>query len=190
MNKKETYEIIIAKKLEQLPVPALEDAIWNRISAQLDIDMPETPAQNPPTPPNNAFLNSVTLLVLLTALATWLFIHNYPPATPPPATPPPAGHQDSFYQQYPPPVVTPPPAPTPPKTRAPKTMTATPDTLKAATLAPILIPVTRDSLPSAPPELMASPPAAIMPPADVPAKKKPAGVPGLKDDDYKIAPKR
>lgn len=189
MNKKETYEIIIAEKLEQLPVPALEDAIWNRISAQLDIEMPETPAQDPPTPPNNVFLNSITLFVLLTALATWLFIHNYHTTAPLPATPPPTEIKDSIYQQEPPPIVTPPAfTPPPVNTPTPKTVTATPDTIQAMPLAPTVLPVTRDSLPADPPALIV-PPAVPPPSADTPVKKRPAGVRGMKDEDYKIAPK-
>lgn len=40
MNNKATYEVIIAQKLEQLPLPDLQEAIWSRIEDQLDLDMP------------------------------------------------------------------------------------------------------------------------------------------------------
>ena len=40
MRNKETYELTITSKLEALPLPNLEDAIWSRIEAQLDIDLP------------------------------------------------------------------------------------------------------------------------------------------------------
>jgi hypothetical protein len=52
MNQKATYEITITEKLGQLPLPDLRDAIWSRIEAQLDSDMP-TDDNNDPGPSNN-----------------------------------------------------------------------------------------------------------------------------------------
>jgi hypothetical protein len=40
MNQKTPYELQIADKLQQLPLPDLQDAIWARIERTLDIDMP------------------------------------------------------------------------------------------------------------------------------------------------------
>ncbi len=52
MNQKATYELTITEKLEQLSAPDMVDAIWARIEAQLDIDLPtdDGPA-NPPAAP-------------------------------------------------------------------------------------------------------------------------------------------
>jgi hypothetical protein len=180
MNNKETYEIIIAQKLEQLPVPAMEDAIWNRISAQLDIEMPETPAQQPSPSPNNTFLNIATLFVLITAIATYLFVQKQP-AAPQPVIPTPVQVRDSIR-----PSETIPLQPSPPKTPTPKTIITTPDTVTDINVIPV-VPVISDSLTIAPPETVVTPPAIITPVDTV--RKKPAGVKGLRDEDYKIAPK-
>jgi hypothetical protein len=40
MNQKTPYELQIADKLQQLPLPDMQDAIWARIERTLDIDMP------------------------------------------------------------------------------------------------------------------------------------------------------
>lgn len=40
MNQHPKYEQTIAGKLQSLPVPDMADAIWSRIEAQLDIDLP------------------------------------------------------------------------------------------------------------------------------------------------------
>jgi hypothetical protein len=40
MNPLQAYELTIKGKLEAIPLPDMEDAIWARISARLDTDMP------------------------------------------------------------------------------------------------------------------------------------------------------
>jgi hypothetical protein len=40
MNKKTIHEITITEKLQHLPLPGMEDAIWARVKAQLDLDLP------------------------------------------------------------------------------------------------------------------------------------------------------
>lgn len=40
MNNRQPYEITIADKLEQMPLPGLKDSIWSRIEVQLDEEMP------------------------------------------------------------------------------------------------------------------------------------------------------
>jgi len=40
MNERTTYELTINEKLQHLPLPNLEDAIWARVKAQLDLDLP------------------------------------------------------------------------------------------------------------------------------------------------------
>ncbi|MBW8684965.1 hypothetical protein [Chitinophaga rhizophila] len=188
MNQKETYENIIARKLEQLPVPAMEDAIWNRISAQLDIEMPETP-QAPETtvPPaaNTTFLNIVTLFVFLIAITTFIFVEQRRTAILP-VVPPPVQLKDSILQ--PPPEVLPPP---PARELIPPRNIPAADTVQTVT--PLLVtPVITDTLSTITPDLIEPPPAVITPVitpvADTP-RPKPKGVKGLRDEDYKIAPK-
>ena len=41
MDQRLQYEELIAGKLQQLPVPDMQDQIWERIKFQLDLDMPE-----------------------------------------------------------------------------------------------------------------------------------------------------
>lgn len=191
MNQKETYEIIIAQKLEQLPVPAMEDAIWNRISAQLDIEMPQTtPPDNTP-PDNSALLNIATLFVLLTALSCYLFIeffHQTPvQVTPTPAIAPQTITKDSVWHELPPALVQP---PLPDERPVEKKTIIQPDTTHA--IQPLIITPVVDSIATDPPEQIITPPVIVLtPPAtDTTPKKKPRGVPGLSDNDYKIAPKK
>jgi hypothetical protein len=40
LNHQTPYELTIAQKLQQLPLPDMADAIWARVERQLDIDMP------------------------------------------------------------------------------------------------------------------------------------------------------
>ncbi|TWW01610.1 hypothetical protein [Chitinophaga pinensis] len=187
MNQKETYEIIIAQKLEQLPVPAMEDAIWNRISAQLDIEMPETtPPDNTP-PDNSALLNIATLFVLLTALSCYLFIeffHQTPKAVTPPAIPA-TIIKDSIWHELPPALL-----PPPDKQPVEKKKTIEPDTVNA--VHPVIATPIPDSIATDPPEQIITPPviAPSPPVVDTTPKKKPRGVKGLTDDDYRIAPKK
>ncbi|ACU63776.1 hypothetical protein [Chitinophaga pinensis] len=192
MNQKETYEIIIAQKLEQLPVPAMEDAIWDRISAQLDIEMPQTTPSDNTLPDNNAFLNIATLFVLITALSCYLFInffHQTPePVTPPPVSTPATTTKDSIWHELPPPALVQPPLPD--KQTIEKKTSIQPDTVN--TVRPAIVTPAIDSVATDPPEQLIPPPVIIpVPPAtDTTPKKKSRGVKGLSDEDYRIAPKK
>ena len=192
MNQKETYEIIIAQKLEQLPVPAMEDAIWNRISAQLDIEMPQTtPPDNTP-PDNNTFLNIATLFVLITALSCYLFtqfFHHTPQqVTPVTPTAPATIIKDSVWHELPPPALVPPIPPD--RQPVDKEKLLQPDTVQSVRSLP-LTPAVLDSVTADPPALINTPVAIPVPPpaADTTQKKKPRGVKGLTDSDYRVAPK-
>lgn len=74
MNQKATYEITITEKLEQLTAPDMVDAIWARIEAQLDLDLPtdDGPANPPVTPTsgpakwiNRGFIIAAVAMVLI-----------------------------------------------------------------------------------------------------------------------------
>ena len=74
MNQKATYELTITEKLEQLTAPDMVDAIWARIEAQLDIDLPtDDGPTNPPAAPksgptkwiNRGFIIAAVAIVLI-----------------------------------------------------------------------------------------------------------------------------
>lgn len=48
MNTPTTYEVTIAAKLEQLPVPNMMDSIWASIEMQLDADLPSDDTERSP----------------------------------------------------------------------------------------------------------------------------------------------
>lgn len=181
MNKKETYEITIAQKLEQLPVLAMEDAIWNRISSQLDIEMPEAPQQAPVQQPGNVTLNIATIFVILTAAIAYFIVKKpsnitHPVVTPaaPVQTSPKV--KDSIHLL--------PPARTPDKSRKEQPADTT------LHLSPVMLhPVTVDSVMTDTAGLIIEKPVSTTPVPDTP-RKKPAGVKGLKDEDYRIVPKK
>ena len=79
MNQKAIYEITIAKKLEQLSVPDVVDAIWAKIETQLDIDLPTD--DGPSNPPSNPTAGGGTWIVpgiflAVTALVATFFFNN------------------------------------------------------------------------------------------------------------------
>ena len=53
MNERKAYEQTIKGKLEAIPLPDMEDAIWARIETQLDIDMPTDDGGGNAPSPNN-----------------------------------------------------------------------------------------------------------------------------------------
>jgi hypothetical protein len=74
MNQKATYELTITEKLEQLTAPDMVDAIWARIEAQLDMDLPtdEGPTDPPAAPKsgptkwiNRGFIIAAVAIVLI-----------------------------------------------------------------------------------------------------------------------------
>jgi hypothetical protein len=78
MNQKLTYEQTITGKLEALPVPDMEAAIWKRIEFQLDIDMPsggDADATQPPRfpKPGPLMLGAVSIVFLTVLLVYYLF---------------------------------------------------------------------------------------------------------------------
>jgi hypothetical protein len=80
MNQKLTYEQTIAGKLEVLPVPDMEAAIWKRIEFQLDIDMPTEGgldnAQPPRFPKPGPLMLGAVSIIFLTALFVYTIFKN------------------------------------------------------------------------------------------------------------------
>lgn len=76
MNLKTAYEEIITGKLDALPVPDMADAIWKRIEAQLDLDMPtdEGPG-TPPAPKPRGWVPGKGFIVFVAAVITSFLIY-------------------------------------------------------------------------------------------------------------------
>ncbi|RXK86895.1 hypothetical protein [Filimonas effusa] len=195
MNEQPLYERQIASKLEQLPVPDMADAIWLRIKDQLDADMPsdgsaQTPPLPPPTRPRNTKGGKLGLLGFIVATIVLIYFikpqkqDKVLPSTPvqtqtdsTPLTPvqpvdPPGQPRRSN------PVASPLVMPKRPvdttspvlqqQSTQPDTTAPTPPLPQPTQLLPPVNPVRKDT---------------------VPAKKKPRGVQGINDSDYKIVPK-
>lgn len=80
MSLKQPYEILIADKLQQLPVPDMADAIWSRIELQLDAPaIGESTEPAKPVHPNSAGSAAKTAALVgggLIALVVLFFIIN------------------------------------------------------------------------------------------------------------------
>ncbi|MCU0396064.1 MAG: hypothetical protein MUF29_09140 [Chitinophagaceae bacterium] len=211
MNERLTYESLIAAKLEQLaPLPALADDIWARISADLDREMPtdesEAPSGGGPSLPGTGGMLWPGLGALLLAVAGLLYWYSQRSGIPVPAPSPqsvpadarpasslPAdtGSPKGIYQQ--------PAAVARPVEAMPVPLADSAAAPSTGKLPPPVLPLPDDSRPQ--PAASASqepppgqPPAtagdkASPPPAiDTPIKKKPRGVTGISNNDYRIVP--
>lgn len=81
MNERLPYEQLMAGKLENLPVPDMQEMIWARIKTQLDIDLPsdEGDAGNGPQSPSGPGIIGWGLSVVIIALvSTFFIIKNQP----------------------------------------------------------------------------------------------------------------
>lgn len=191
MNEQPLYEQQIASKLEQLPVPDMADAIWMRIKDQLDADMPTGGHTPPPPPPPRPRSTGRGKGILSIIIASIVIIYLVTPKKQPHIPVPDRVPADSTSVFTPP--ATQQPGPHPAVKRKPSVPGMPEQQQDTATpVQPPLLPsVQQDSIPVTPPLL--SPPV-ITPMAPVktdtvPAKKKPRGVKGISDSDYKIVPK-
>ena len=81
MDERLQYEQLIGGKLQSLPVPDMQDAIWARVKAQLDIDLPsddtddESLSQPPKGPGSIGWGFSVVIIALV---STFLILKNKP----------------------------------------------------------------------------------------------------------------
>lgn len=78
MNQRTTYEITIAEKLRELNAPGMREAIWTRIEAQLDLDLPndDTPSkpEGPKAPDWTSFTKGFGFFAVVVAVVTVFFI--------------------------------------------------------------------------------------------------------------------
>jgi hypothetical protein len=78
MNELPAYEQIIAEKLEGIEIPDMADAIWGRIEAALDVEMPvEAPPQGTP------FYKHPDTWVIIAMIIALFFLPHKRKAAPP-----------------------------------------------------------------------------------------------------------
>ncbi|QNA43423.1 hypothetical protein [Lacibacter sediminis] len=199
MNQKATYELTITEKLEQLTAPDMVDAIWARIEAQLDIDLPtDDGSTNPPPAPTNGpakWINRGFIIAAVAIVLIYFFNNrkqnipsvNQPSITAPVTSP---NKNDNPVRNN---------SPGTNNTIAPVNNTTVPANTSTGlpvdsnTLAPVTLPVQQpDSN-----KVITNAAPAFTPPVVTPQKnnfpdstKKGRGVKGITDADYKIVPKK
>ncbi|MEJ8820237.1 hypothetical protein [Lacibacter sp. H407] len=197
MNQKATYELTITEKLEQLTAPDMVDAIWARIEAQLDIDLPtDDGPTNPPAPTSGprTWLNRGFIIAAVAIVLIYLFnnrkqtttSNDQPNITAPVTTP---NNNDNPVRNN---------SPGTNNTIAPQNNSSAPinssAVLPADSSAPVTGPVLLQPDSNA---VQTNAPPVITPPLVTPQKnispdstKKSRGVKGITDSDYKIVPKK
>lgn len=195
MDQHPEYEQTIAGKLQSLPVPDMADAIWSRIEAQLDIDLPTNDGgDNPPSPsPSGPDVVGWGLAVVIVALVSIFLLlknkkesNNNQTSIPAIETiqkpietandPPPAGKQNAQ------------PTITNPNPVINNTINVRQDsTLQQALTANSADVQDTASLGKAPSSVVTGSQART---DTMPAGKKKRGVSGLDDNDYRIEPKK
>jgi hypothetical protein len=97
LNQLLQYEQLLAEKIQQSPVPDMADAIWANIELELDKDLPDDPGNEPPSSspggggaPGTSFYFYIVTSVVITALVltfVWMQGNNKPaqPSVVPPA---------------------------------------------------------------------------------------------------------
>jgi hypothetical protein len=194
MEQRPTSELLIAGKLETLPVPDMADAIWARIELQLDIDLPtDDGGGNGPAPskPSGPSILGWGLSVVLVALITTFLPYKNTPKTAQPEIQAPV----PVTQQVNPPEQknTEPPQPerttisdkNTTKTATPEPSVRTPQdsvVQQPVVTIPSQTPDSATNLSSAP--LVTTP----APKDSIQSPKKKRGVSGLQDGDYRIVP--
>lgn len=189
MNNKATYELILTDKLDGLPIPDMADAIWNRIEHRLDLDMPEGdggsggdtgPFGGSPA----SWIGFGFTMFVVAFLAIYLNRKEQSPDTfiPVKSTNISNSNPDTNNNAAPF-IANPPPASSQPTI----TNNDQPPDTASMTQQPVVFPGLADTTASAPVLTNAPPPKADS--ANLPAKK-PRGVSGISDADYRIVPKR
>lgn len=191
MDQRLQYEQVIAGKLESLSIPDMQDAIWSRIKAQLDIDMPTDDGggdAGPQSPSGPGIIGWGLSVLLIAVLSVFYFtkknelpVENNTPSAPAEqvvnpveqANSPPAVENQNRFQN--------------PNNRVT-------DFAPAGTITPadsFVLPETVMNPPAAKDSLQFLPPPVLtqLPPADT-VKKKQRGVTGIGPDDYRIVPKK
>ena len=194
MNQKQAYEITITSKLEALPLPNLEDAIWSRIEAQLDTDLPSddgggnTPA--PKSPINFGWFGGAGLFCVTAVLFSLFMLtqsKDRERSTNTSSQEISTGQVDSTSAESPPQAT---PRRRPPTALSPNITSNDSNTAfipidSSATVNQPFPTLTRDSS-----QVQFAPPVAIVPQKDTTPPKRSRGVKGISDSDYRIVPKK
>lgn len=195
MNERLPFEQLIGQKLQSLPVPDMQDAIWARVKAQLDIDLPSDDGDGgdaPPSPPGPGLIGW-GLSVVIIALVTTLFLLQNKPQTKDTID------TNTTTEQFLPPAEQSTGPPQPSTNTKLKTTAPAPSGEAAVTPAVetdsvaqqdvgLVLPGAADSVHTnlPPPSVSFVPPKTDT----LPPVKKGRGVKGLKDEDYRIVPKK
>lgn len=196
MNQKTTYEVTITRKLDQLPIPDLREAIWARIEGELDADMPhDEGGDTPPSAPNGGGKVLYFALPSLVVLIVTLFLirpskqhskpNNIPTSIPAtqtitttPTASPPLVDTSTIIPDRKAPVVY-------PSSNASISTVPTGTDSTSVPVADIAPPVTDNTNQQAP--LVQTPlPQPVK--TDTVAQKKQRGITGITDNDYRITP--
>lgn len=195
MDQRTAYELTINEKLRQLPVPDMQEAIWSRIEIQLDTDMPTDDgggSAGPQSPDWKNLLGRIGPFAVVVALVTIFLVNRsarknkpvqqrnqYPStqnSTPPDnASNAPPGRNSSAPVIYP-----------AARDRNLNPVISVPDDSVSAPPVTISLPPWSDSTMQTPVIVQTPPP----PQTDSVTKKKPRGVTGITDGDYRIVPKK
>ena len=188
MNKKLTYELTIAEKLEQVSIPDLSDIIWSRIEKELDADPgdidPEGPS-SPAGPGPGIIWGGLGLLVLAGLFYYFINRPGQPdaiiPTSQPTETPEfsaPASETNRPREQIQPP------------SRAPVSNTTNTPIFGDTATGKVVIQEDNNviDLDTVTTTTNTPPPPALV--IDTSAPKKKRGVQGISPDDYKIVPKK
>jgi hypothetical protein len=83
MDERLKYEQLIGSKLQSLPVPDMQDAIWARVKTQLDLDMPTDDGNGGSSPqaPSGPTIIGWGLSVVIIGLVTIFFLFKNKPST-------------------------------------------------------------------------------------------------------------
>lgn len=201
MNRKTTYELKITDKLQELPLPDLEDAIWARIERTLDTDMPTDDGggdSGPDTPFGGGGATGVGSFVFslffVAAVTAFIIYKTAKPSTEGPApdnTPAFELRAPSNTNEQPPPGSTAlPPNNTPVRTTAPGP--AAGDSALGTPLVTIPPPVAADTTAGTNPIVVVQQPpvSTITTPTDTTGGKKKTRGAVVNPDDYRIVPKK
>ncbi len=192
MSNRQQYEQTIAGKLDALPLPDMADAIWARIEAKLDAELPPEngPGRQTPNFPAGGFFIGGLSIILLTVL--YLLFKPAPNQQQPQITIP--VNNTTTVQPAQPQKQNSPPGNntivTAPAGNNAAGVATLPAVLKDSTftsnLPPALLPDTTTQILKQPLVAVKTPPKKdTLPPA-----KKGRGVSGISDDDYRIVPKK
>lgn len=197
MSNRATYELTIARKLDEIPLPDLADAIWARIEHQLDQDMPDDNGGNGTGGPSvpggrTGWIPGVSGFALLLVVACFFFVFRNDPSRqilhqemvqPSPVQPftqetttpelPLVNDKEASTISAEAPVVPP----------APDSTTSRPDTISLQSF----VPAVPDSAATV---IIQTPAPATADSVSVKGKPKTRGVTGISPGDYRIVPAR